>query len=72
VVLTDEKQKRLASELESLLNRLSVDNDLNTPDYILARYLVRCLENLQETTKGRDTHEGRWWDRWYEPEALVY
>jgi hypothetical protein len=30
-------------ELEQLLNRHSIDNDCNTPDFVLAEYLIDCL-----------------------------
>ena len=30
-------------DLEHLINRHSVDNETNTPDFILAQYLVDCL-----------------------------
>lgn len=30
-------------ELEQLINRHSVENGSNTPDYVLAQYLVACL-----------------------------
>jgi len=31
-------------ELEHLINRHSKDNDLNTPDFILAQYIMSCLD----------------------------
>jgi len=31
-------------ELEHLINKHSMENRSNTPDFILADYLVRCLE----------------------------
>lgn len=41
-------------ELEELINRHSIDNDLNTPDFILSEYVIRCLENFSTTTLARD------------------
>jgi hypothetical protein len=41
-------------ELESLINRHSMENGSDTPDFILAEYLTRCLENFDATTKRRD------------------
>ena len=41
-------------EVEELVNRLSIDNECNTPDFILADYLVNCLQNYHETIKLRD------------------
>jgi len=34
---------RFQKELESLLNKYSQENASNTPDYILANYLITCL-----------------------------
>lgn len=36
------------SELKQLINRHSIDNELNTPDWLLAEALVRCLDNLAD------------------------
>ena len=35
-------------ELTDLLNRYSKENGSNTPDFILARYLIGCLKNYDE------------------------
>lgn len=34
-------------ELASLINKHSLENGSNTPDYILAEYLVNCLQNYE-------------------------
>ncbi len=33
----------MEKELEILINRYSKDNECNTPDFILAEYLMNCL-----------------------------
>lgn len=46
-------------ELSQLINRYSkeiIGGD--TPDYIIAGYLIRCLENLGITTNKRMVHKG--------------
>jgi len=45
-------------ELASLLNKHGLDNNANTPDYVLARYLVRQLDNFRESTDERETWFG--------------
>ena len=35
-------------ELETLLNKYSKETDNDTPDFILAKYLNRCLDNFSE------------------------
>jgi hypothetical protein len=42
---------KFSKELEQLINRHSVDNALNTPDYILSNYLINCLETFDNTIK---------------------
>lgn len=37
------KRSEFKRELTHLLNRMGIDNDVNTPDFILAAYLERCL-----------------------------
>ena len=47
----------LINELEALINKHSVENESDTPDFILAKYLSRCLDNWNETVTARD----KWW-----------
>jgi len=44
----------LERELVVLLNRHSVENASNTPDYILAHYLIGCLDVWCEAAVKRD------------------
>jgi hypothetical protein len=46
-------------ELEQLINRHSLENGSNTPDYILAGYLHRCLLNFEKTLELRAAWYGR-------------
>lgn len=48
--------KRMAFEegIRHLINSLSLESESNTPDYILAAYLVRCFETFTETTVTRE------------------
>lgn len=41
-------------ELRELLNRYSMENDSDTPDFILANYLSRCLDNWNQTMTERE------------------
>ena len=45
-------------ELETLINCHSAENGSNTPDFILADYLVRCLDNFDETLQARQKWYG--------------
>lgn len=42
-------------ELESLINRYSIENQSNTPDFILSQYIINCLKsyNIAITTRER-------------------
>ena len=46
-------------ELESLINRHSAENDSDTPDFILATYLARCLETFNDAVNSREVWYGR-------------
>lgn len=48
----------LEQELTALLNRHSVENASNTPDYILAQYLLACLTAFTTAMQQRDTWLG--------------
>jgi hypothetical protein len=45
-------------DLAEVLNKHSMDNGSNTPDYILARYLIRCLDNFREVNQERESWFG--------------
>ena len=47
------------SELRDLLNRRSMENASNTPDFILAQYLTNCLRAWNQATQQRETWYGR-------------
>lgn len=46
-------------ELEGLLNKHSKENASNTPDFILATYLVGCLKAFDEATSRRSQWYGQ-------------
>lgn len=46
-------------ELAALINRHSRENASGTPDYILANYLARCLDNYDQTVIEREQFFGR-------------
>jgi len=40
----EKKEKTLPNELSDLINRYSRENDSNTPDFILANFMMMCLK----------------------------
>ena len=48
----------LQQEITSALNRASRENASNTPDFILAQYLLRCLNAFEMATIDRDKWYG--------------
>ncbi len=46
-------------DLKNLLNKHSMENDSNTPDFILAKYLSGCLEVFNTTIHARELWYGR-------------
>lgn len=50
-------------DLESLLNQHSKENESDTPDFVLAEFLIRSLAAFNAATKRRTT--------WYAPAAAV-
>jgi len=45
-------------DLEHLINKYSIESSSNTPDFILAEYLVACLKVFNATTKARSKWYG--------------
>lgn len=56
-----------ATELQSLVNRHSVENASNTPDFILAQYIAGCLATFATAVQQRET----WYGREASPSAVV-
>lgn len=46
-------------ELRHIINKHSMENGSDTPDFILADYLLGCLENFGQVAKRRD----QWYSR---------
>lgn len=55
----EHRQERFRNDLQDLLNRHSMENGSNTPDYQLADYLITCLHALDETINRRESWYGR-------------
>lgn len=49
---------KFATELTALINKYSLENNSNTPDFILANYLVNCLNAFNLASIGRE--------KWYQ------
>lgn len=52
-------RSELHRELAALLNRYSAENDSDTPDFLLAEYLLSCLATWNKATNLRDRWYGR-------------
>lgn len=53
------KRAELLKRLEHAINCLSLENESDTPDWILARYLVGCLDVFDSTVRAREEWYGR-------------
>lgn len=56
-------QEKFETEVGDLINRYSLENGSDTPDFILARYLRDCLVAFDAATKRRAT--------WYRPDKPI-
>lgn len=55
--MTMEQQPSLLDDLQDTLNRHSAENGSNTPDHILAEYLIACLAAFDKAAIKR----GAWY-----------
>ena len=58
VVNASNIDKDFTRELMGLVNKHSIDNELNTADFILAQYITLCLQGLKITMKQRSEWHG--------------
>ena len=54
----DEPYTSFSEELQILLNKHSIENGSNTPDFILALYLTECLKAFDKTMIRRSAWYG--------------
>lgn len=53
------KNEAFEADLSAIINRHSMENGSNTPDFILAKYLRYCLEAFNDTSLAREGWYGR-------------
>jgi len=53
----------LRTEIEQAINRCSAENGSNTPDFILAQFLVDCLIAFDKASRARE--------KWYNVELKI-
>lgn len=46
------------TQLQDLINTHSRENDSDTPNFLLAEYLINCLENYELIVNKRDSFLG--------------
>jgi hypothetical protein len=49
----------LFDELRELINRRSIESRSNTPDFILAEYMLTCLRAFEKASKDRELWYGK-------------
>ena len=55
----EKRDTEFRKDLEKLLNSLSRENGSDTPDFILAEYLMDCLTAFDKATNARECWYGR-------------
>lgn len=52
------RHEEFRKELAAVLNKYSMENGSNTPDFLLADYLIGCLRGLDTAIRMRDNWYG--------------
>jgi hypothetical protein len=50
----DNEMEEFEKDLAILINKHSIENKSDTPDFVLARYLVKCLQSYESAILKRD------------------
>jgi hypothetical protein len=58
-MIEPEKRERIVKEFERIINSNSLECGSDTPDFMLAEHLVRCLEVYDDTVRDREKWYGR-------------
>lgn len=59
-------REQFKEELEHLINKHSMENGSDTPDYMLTDYLMGCLDNFNRIVQSRE----KWYGRVKEPTCV--
>jgi uncharacterized protein (DUF1778 family) len=54
-----EQKSRIRKDIEEAINRASAENGSDTPDFILAEYLMGCLVVFDDAVRAREKWYGR-------------
>ena len=54
-----EKEISLSGELSKILNKSCRENISNTPDFILANYMLQCLNAFESASVARESWYGK-------------
>lgn len=57
-VLVEVDTSDFEKDLEHIINKHCKENDSNTPDFLLAKYMLGCLEVYNTAVKARDKWYG--------------
>ena len=57
------KRDKVVKEIADVINRNSIENHSNTPDFILAEHAVKSLESFAATSQ--------WREKWYDKELKI-
>ena len=52
----DRKYEEFVRDLSAVINRYSVENRSNTPDFMLAEFMAGCLNVYENTIRNRFEH----------------
>ena len=56
--INEVKIEKLSIEIAKAVNRLSLENHVNMPDFLIGDYLAQCFRNLSiQTKRNEDWHE---------------
>jgi len=55
----NDNRQQFEKELAALINKYSLENTSNTPDFLLAKYLTYCLSVFEATSLGREEWYGK-------------
>ncbi len=57
MITNDGSKLNFEEKLKNLINRFSKENESDTPDYILAKFLLDCLEAYNSAIKSKTRHQ---------------
>jgi hypothetical protein len=60
--MNEDKKQQFIKEVATTINCLSLENNSDTPDFVIAEYLWNCLQTWNDAVRAREQHDNTYYE----------